>query len=92
MLGLNLVTNQLHGGELALLEGQKPLPVGEEDSHSYGVDAGIGLCMDEEAMKAYNPAQLGEMQEGFYQDIARKWRNITMAIGSLRCTILKVIL
>ena len=37
--------------ELALQDGQKPLPVGDENFHGYGVDGGIGIFVDEEVKK-----------------------------------------
>lgn len=58
--------------ELALLEGQKPLPVEGEEIHGYGVDAGIGIFMDQEAIKAYTQDQLLELEEGIYQDIYKE--------------------
>jgi hypothetical protein len=58
--------------ELALLEGQKPLPVGDEDIHGYGVDAGIGIFMDQEAIKGLSQDQLLDMQEGIYQDLKKE--------------------
>ncbi|WP_207496965.1 DUF4241 domain-containing protein [Aridibaculum aurantiacum] len=48
--------------ELALLEGQKPLPVGDEEIHGYGVDAGVGIFMDQDAIKGLNPKQIWEME------------------------------
>ncbi|HUS02632.1 MAG TPA: DUF4241 domain-containing protein, partial [Chitinophagaceae bacterium] len=44
--------------ELALLAGQKPLPVGDEDIHAFGVDGGIGIFVDEEAKKALDKSKL----------------------------------
>jgi hypothetical protein len=44
--------------ELALLEGQKPIPVGDEDAHAFGVDGGIGIFVDEEAKKALDKSKL----------------------------------
>lgn len=58
--------------ELALLKGQEPLPVGGEEIHGYGVDAGIGIFMDEEAIKALSQEQLTEIEEGIYKDIKKE--------------------
>ena len=55
--------------ELALLEGEQPLPVGGKEIHGYGVDAGIGIFMDQEALKNLSQDQLLEMEEKIYTDI-----------------------
>ena len=44
--------------ELALLEGQKPIPVGDEDIHGFGVDGGIGIFVDEETKKVLGKSKL----------------------------------
>lgn len=44
--------------ELALQQGQKPLPVGDEDIHGFGVDGGIGIFVDVEAKKALDKSNL----------------------------------
>jgi hypothetical protein len=38
--------------ELALLEGQKPLPVGGKEIHGYATDGSVGIFVDAEAVKA----------------------------------------
>ncbi len=43
--------------DLALLKGQKPLPVGDEEIHGFGIDGGIGIFMDEEATKSIGARQ-----------------------------------
>lgn len=44
--------------ELALQEGQKPIAVGDDDIHGYGIDGGIGIFVDEEAKKALDKSNL----------------------------------
>ena len=44
--------------ELALLEGQKPIPVADEDIHGFGIDGGIGIFVDEETKKALEKSKL----------------------------------
>jgi hypothetical protein len=58
--------------ELALQEGQKPLPLGGKEIHGYGVDAGIGIFMDQEAIKGLSQEQLLEIEEGIYADIRKE--------------------
>ncbi len=58
--------------QLALLEGQEPLPVEGEKIHGYGVDGGIGVFMDKDAIKAMSPEQLTEIEEGIYKDILKE--------------------
>jgi hypothetical protein len=48
--------------ELALIKDQKPLPVGDEEIHGYGVDAGTGIFMDQEAIKGLDPHKIWEME------------------------------
>jgi hypothetical protein len=61
--------------EMALLKEQEPLPVGGEKIHGYGVDAGIGIFMDEEGIKVMSPEQLTAVEEGIYRDIRKEMDN-----------------
>jgi hypothetical protein len=58
--------------EFALLEGQEPLAVGGKEIHGYGVDGGIGIFMDQEAIKALDQDQLTQIEEGIYKDIYKE--------------------
>ncbi len=44
--------------ELALIEGQKLLPVGIDKIEGYGIDGGIGIFIDEEAKKVFDKNKL----------------------------------
>lgn len=55
---INFSEEPVERWELALLEGQKPIPVGDEDIHGYGIDGGIGIFVDEEAKKALDKSNL----------------------------------
>ncbi|MDB5200493.1 MAG: hypothetical protein JWO92_2456 [Chitinophagaceae bacterium] len=44
--------------ELALLKGQKPIAVGDEEIHGYGVDGGVGIFVDVEAKKTLDKSKL----------------------------------
>ena len=48
--------------EFALLEGQSAIPVGGSETHEYCVDAGVGIFMDEEAIKALDIQKIQEME------------------------------
>lgn len=55
---INFTDEPVEKWELALLEGQKPLPVGDEDIHGFGVDGSIGIFVDEETKKALDKNNL----------------------------------
>lgn len=48
--------------ELALIEGQKPIPVGDEEIHGYGVDAGVGIFMDQAATKGLDTKKIWDQE------------------------------
>ncbi|HEX8335065.1 MAG TPA: DUF4241 domain-containing protein, partial [Segetibacter sp.] len=48
--------------QLALHEGQKPLPVGDEEIHGYSVDAGVGIFMDQESIKALDTKRIWDLE------------------------------
>jgi hypothetical protein len=64
--------------ELALLPGQKPLPVEGEAIFGYGVDAGVGIFVDEEAAKALDQKTVTDMDGAVYQEMNKhrhsSWR------------------
>ncbi len=49
---INFSNEPVEKWEFALLKGQKPIPLGGEEKYGYGVDAGKGIFIDEEAGKA----------------------------------------
>ena len=63
--------------ELALLEGQKPIPVGDEEIHGYGIDGGIGIFIDEEAKKALDKGKLIDdaLYEPLNKEMDKNYRN-----------------
>lgn len=56
--------------ELALLEGQQPIPVGDEEIHGYGIDGGIGIFIDEEAKKVLDKSKL--IDDKLYDPLNKK--------------------
>lgn len=48
--------------QLALLEGQKPLPLNDEEIHGYGVDASVGIFMDQAAISSLDTKRIWEME------------------------------
>lgn len=48
--------------ELALIKDQQPLPVGGDKIHGFGVDAGVGIFMDKEAVKGLDTKKIWEME------------------------------
>jgi Protein of unknown function (DUF4241) len=72
--------------EFALLEGQSPLPVGGNKMHGFGVDAGIGIFLDEEAVKAFDLSKTEDM----YREVLKKmtehyrvrWRHAMYDFGN----------
>jgi hypothetical protein len=48
--------------QLALLEGQQPLPVGDKEIHGYSVDAGVGIFMDQQATKALDTKRIWDLE------------------------------
>ncbi|MBA3674221.1 MAG: DUF4241 domain-containing protein [Chitinophagaceae bacterium] len=61
--------------ELALQEGQKPLPVGGEEIHGYGVDGGVGVFMDKEAIKALDLDALTNMDTELHKEMDKHYHN-----------------
>ncbi len=53
--------------EFALLHGQDQVPIDGETLYGYGVDAGIGLFIDEKANSAFN--ELANKDEGLWQKV-----------------------
>jgi hypothetical protein len=48
--------------QLAVTEGQKPLPVDDEEIHGYSVDAGVGIFMDLESTKALDTKRIWDLE------------------------------
>jgi hypothetical protein len=62
--------------ELALLKGQGPLPVGSEDIHGYGVDAGVGVFIDSAANELLDFDAVSHNSDGLlYQEMDKNYRN-----------------
>jgi hypothetical protein len=55
--------------ELALIKDQKPLPVGDEKIHGYGVDAGIGIFADDSTLKTIRADTTIYSDEDIYRKI-----------------------
>jgi hypothetical protein len=72
--------------ELALLPGQSPLAINDEDIHGYGVDFGIGLFMDEEAKKALPLEKAAETNGELYKEMDKhyhkSWRYTILNFGN----------
>lgn len=61
--------------ELALQKGQEPLPVGGEEIHGYGVDGGVGIVMDAEAVKSLDLEALTDMDTELYKEMDKHYHN-----------------
>ncbi|MCW3073913.1 MAG: hypothetical protein JWP69_982 [Flaviaesturariibacter sp.] len=61
--------------QMALLQGQQPLPLGDEDIHGYSVDAGVGVFMDEEAKNALDLNLVDNMDATLYKELDKHYRN-----------------
>ena len=71
--------------EMALQKGQEPLPVDGEEIHGYGVDAGIGILMDEDASKVVDQNKLINMDADLYKEMDKhshySWKYAMYNIG-----------
>jgi hypothetical protein len=61
--------------EHALLEGEKPLIVGGDDIHGYGVDGSVGLFIDQEALKKLNVQTVADFNGQVFKDLDKHYRN-----------------
>jgi hypothetical protein len=61
--------------EFALQKGQAPIPIGGETIYGYGVDAGIGLFIDEEANKVLDNMKISLFDGKFYKEMDKHYHN-----------------
>lgn len=61
--------------ELALQEGQSPLPVGGNKMHGYSVDLGVGMFADQEASKAVDKTKLTDLDAELYLEMDKHYHN-----------------
>jgi hypothetical protein len=61
--------------ELALLKDQKPLAVGGEDIHGYGVDWGRAIFMDEAAIKSIDLVAIADSDHPLYKEMDKHYHN-----------------
>ncbi|MDB5203773.1 MAG: hypothetical protein JWQ27_3182 [Ferruginibacter sp.] len=71
---------------LALLAGEEDIPIEKEAIHGYGVDAGIGIFMDESMIKQLDLEKLRSMNAPLYQDMEKHrhygWRYTLFNVGA----------
>ena len=60
---------------VALLPGQKPHPVGDEEIHGYGVDGGVGIFIDEEANKALDKNAVADFNGEVFKEMDKHYHN-----------------
>jgi hypothetical protein len=53
----------------ALQPGQTQIPLGEEKIHGYSVDGGVGIFIDEEAVKALDQKAIANFEGGVFKDM-----------------------
>ena len=84
---INFSEEPVERWELALLEGQKPIPVGDDDIHGFGVDGGIGIFVDAEAKKALDQSKLiddelyGPLNQEMDKHYHNTWRYTMYSFG-----------
>lgn len=61
--------------ELALIKGQQPIPVGDKKIEGYGIDAGVGIFIDEAAAKAVDQSKLYGHDSELFREMEKHYRN-----------------
>lgn len=61
--------------EMALQQGQAPLPLGGEKIHGYGVDGGMGVLMDEDASKVIDKDGLMNDDAPLYTEMDKHYHD-----------------
>jgi hypothetical protein len=74
---INFSKEQVVKWALALLDGQKSLPVGDEDVHGYGIDGGIGIFIDEEVKKVLDKSKVTDdaLYESLNKELDKHYHN-----------------
>jgi len=72
--------------QLALLQGQSPLPVGDDDIHGFGVDFGMAIYVDSAAVKDLDVDGLTNTDHALYKETDKNlhydWRYAMYNFGS----------
>jgi hypothetical protein len=61
--------------EFALLESQKPVPIGGEDLPGYSVDAGVGIFIDKEASQVFDKSKAENMDSEVFREMEKHYHN-----------------
>jgi len=61
--------------EFALQKGQQPHPVGGKEMHGYSVDGGVGIYMDEAAIKALDNSTVANFEGKVFKDMNKHYHN-----------------
>ena len=61
--------------ELALLDGQKPLPLYNTEIHGYSVDAGAGIFIDKEAEKALGKSNSRILDSALFKEMDKHYHH-----------------
>ena len=72
---INFSDEPVERWQLALLKGEKPLPVGDEEFHGYSVDAGVGIFMDEEGLKGLDQSKLYGNDSELFKEMEKHYHN-----------------
>jgi hypothetical protein len=70
---VNLSDEPVERWELALLEGQSPLPVGDKKMHGFSVDGGVGIFVDETAIKDLEIDKLSSLDAPLYKEMEQHY-------------------
>lgn len=61
--------------EFARMEGQEKIPIIGEDLYGFGVDAGIGLYMDEEGVDDFDKVLMNDWEDLFIDGFEKEYRD-----------------
>jgi hypothetical protein len=72
---INFSDQPVQKWELALLEGQKPLPLYATEIHGFSVDAGVGIYIDEEAKKALEKTNSRVLDSALFKEMDKHYHH-----------------
>ncbi len=62
--------------EFALQKDQQPLPVGGEEMHTYGIDGGVVIFVDEAAAKVLDPKTVENFESILFKEMEKNYREV----------------